>query len=57
MIENVVNILDILGSIDMENIDGLTANMNTKFSTALKTAIDLKLKGSTFDTFESMVEL
>jgi hypothetical protein len=57
VIENVVNILDILGSIDMENIDGLTANMNTKFSTALKTAIDLKLKGSTFDTFESMVEL
>ena len=53
--ENVEEIQRILEGIDLGAIGGVTENMSTEFSAALKNAVDLKMKGPTFDEFESLV--
>ena len=55
MIESVENIQDILNGIDLSDIGSVTESMSTEFSAALKNAVDLKLKGPKFDSFESLV--
>ena len=55
MIEKINNIEDIINSIDMSDIAGVTESMSTEFSVALQNAVDVKMKGPKFDEFESMV--
>ena len=52
--ESVEEIQQILAGIDLDSIGGVTENMSTEFSAALKNAVDLKMKGPTFDEFESL---
>ena len=49
------NIQDILNGIDLSDIGSVTESMSMEFSMALKNAVDLKLKGPKFDSFESLV--
>ena len=55
LFQNLESIEDIISSIDTGDIGGVTSNMNTEFSAALKNAVDLKMKGPKFDSFESLV--
>jgi hypothetical protein len=53
--DNLEDIEDILNSIDTGDLAGVTSNMSTEFSAAMKNAVDLKMKGPKFDSFESLV--
>jgi hypothetical protein len=54
--QSIENIQEIIDSIDLSSLGDVTATMGTEFSAALKNAVDLKMKGPTFDSFESLVE-
>ncbi len=55
MIQSIENIQHIIESIDLSEIGSVTETMSTEFSVALQNAVDLKLKGPKFDSFESLV--
>ena len=55
VIETVDHIQEILESIDTSDIDSFTENMSTDFGSALQKAVELKMKGPTFDDFENLV--
>ena len=55
VIVKIENIEDVINSIDMSDIGGVTESMSTEFSIALQNAVDVKMKGPKFDEFESTV--
>ena len=51
------NSQQMLNGIDLGAIGDATENMSMDFSTALKNAVDIKMKGPAFDEFESLASL
>ena len=57
MLETVDEIQQMLNGIDPDDIGYSTENMSMDFSTALKNAVDIKMKGPAFDEFENLASL